>query len=294
MWTRIRYFARETIISLRRNLLMTLAGVFTVAVSLSLVGGVTLLGNWVGHGTAKWRGDATLQVYMNVDATDEQITDVRSELDSDTDVESFRFCDKACAYEEFQRFFRSDPGLVENTDPEALPASFIVTPTDAELTDDLQARTETLLGVDEARSPEDSLRALITATTVTQRVFWILSAVLLVAALFLIVNTIRLATFARRREIEVMKLVGASNWFIRVPFILESLVQGVLGAFIAVGLVAALKQGFDERLNSPEGIFQGFFVTATDAYRISLLVLFLGLIVGASGSLIGLRRFLKA
>ena len=294
MWTRIRYFGRETIISLRRNLLMTLAGVFTVAVSLSLVGGVTLLGNWVGHGTAKWRGDATLQVYMNVDATDDQITDVRSELESDTEIRGFDHCDKDCAYEEFQRLFRDNSDLVENTDPEALPASFIVTPTDAELTDDLKERYATLVGVDEAISPEDSLRALITATDVTQYIFWIMSAVLLVAALFLIVNTIRLATFARRREIEVMKLVGASNWFVRIPFILESLVQGVLGAFIAVGLVAVLKWGFDEHLNSPEGLFQGFFVTATDAYRISFLVLFLGFVVGAFGSLIGLRRFLKA
>jgi len=292
MWTRIKYFSRETIISLRRNLLMTLAGVFTVAVSLSLFGGITLLADWVGHGTAKWRGGATLQVYMNTEATQEQIDDIAAELEDDPEVRNSRYCDKPCAYEEFKRLFRNDPDLVESTEPAALPASFIVTPTDAELTPVLKERYATLTGVDEARDPGDSLQALITATNVTRWIFWIMSVVLLSAALFLIVNTIRLATFARRREIEVMKLVGASNWFVRIPFILESLVQGLLGAFIAVGLVLVMKWGFDERLN-PRGIFDGFFVTSRDAYTISIVVVGVGLAIGAFGSLVGLRRFLR-
>lgn len=293
MWTRIRYFARETVISLRRNLLMTLAGVLTVAVSLSLVGGVTLLSDWVGRGTTTWRDGATLQVYMNLEVTEDQIADVRSQMENDDQVRDFRYCDKECAYEEFRRLFRSEPDLVETLDPESLPPSFIVTPQDAELTEDLKDRYEVLIGVDDARTAEDSLRALITATNVTRWVFTIMSAALLVSALFLIVNTIRLATFARRREIEVMKLVGASNWFVRIPFILESLVQGVLGAFIAIGLVAILKWGFDTYLNSPSGIFQGFFVTSADAMRISAMLMAAGILIGIVGSLIGLRRFLR-
>jgi cell division transport system permease protein len=292
MWTRIKYFARETVISLRRNLLMTLAGVLTVAVSLSLLGGITMLGNWVGHGTAKWRGGATLQVYMNVEATEDQIEDVRAELDEDGEVTSFRYCDKECAFKEFQRLFGGRPDLVENTDAEALPASFIVTPVEPELTPALKERYAAHIGVDEALDPGDSLQALITATDVVQWIFRIMSIALLAAALFLIVNTIRLATFARRREIEVMKLVGASNWFIRVPFILESLVQGLVGAFIAIGVVFFMKWGFDERIN-PRGIFDGFFVTTRDAQMVSSMLILIGILIGAVGSFIGLRRFLR-
>ena len=117
--------------------------------------------------------------------------------------------------------------------------------------------------------------------------------ILLVSSLFLIVNTIRLATFARRREIEVMKLVGASNWFVRVPFMAEGLVQGLIGAGLAVGVVVALKIGFDSWFDSPTGFFREFFVTSADAVRVSLLVLLLGVIIGLIGSMIGLRRFLK-
>lgn len=293
MWNRVRYFSRETVISLRRNLLMTLAGILTVAVSLSLFGGISLLGDWVDHGTTTWKSGARLQIYMNVEATQQQIDTVEKQLKDDTDVKAFRFCDKPCAFDDFKRLFRSDPDLVENTDAKALPTQFIVTPQTAELSATLKDRYEGVTGVNDARDAGDSLQALITATKVTRYVFTIMAFLLLAASVFLIVNTIRLATFARRREIEVMKLVGASNTFVRIPFILESLVQGLLGAVFAIGFVAGLKWGFDKYLNSPKGIFQGFYVTSHDAIVIALEIMFAGLIIGLLGSFIGLRRFLR-
>src|SRR5262249_39675494 len=121
--------------------------------------------------------------------------------------------------------------------------------------------------------------------------FFGLAIVLLVSSLFLIVNTIRLATFARRREIEVMKLVGASNWFVRVPFLAEALVQGIIGAGLAVGVVLGLKGGFDSWVTQP--FFRRFFVTGGDAMACAVWVLLLGAAIGLVGSMIGLRRFLR-
>ena len=107
-------------------------------------------------------------------------------------------------------------------------------------------------------------------------------------------NTIRLATYARRREIEVMKLVGASNWFVRVPFMAEGLVQGLIGAGLAIGAVVALKLIiFDDLLFAKSGFFQKFFVTGGDTTGIVALVLLLGMLIGLAGSAIGLRRFLR-
>ena len=119
--------------------------------------------------------------------------------------------------------------------------------------------------------------------------------VLLVSSLFLIVNTIRLATFARRREIEVMKLVGASNWFVRVPFMAEGLIQGLIGAGLAVGVVASLKVGFDHWFSNPNAtnFFRDFYVTTGDASIIAIYVLILGIVIGLIGSAIGLGRFLR-
>jgi cell division transport system permease protein len=293
MWSRLQYFARETTISLRRNLLMTIAGVLTVAVSLALFGGIMLLSRWVDHGTEQIKGGVRLEAFMTVKATEQQITDVRKQIEDDPQIKDYRFLDKEAAYEVFKQIFRKDPDLVKNVDAESLPTSFRIVPREAEFTNPIKKRLQPLAGVDTVETPGDALRGLLSATKTAQVIFFGLSIVLLVSSLFLIVNTIRLATFARRREIEVMKLVGASNWFVRVPFMAEGLVQGLIGAALAIGVVVALKLGFDSWFDSPKGFFREFYVTSQDAMRISIYVLILGIVIGLLGSLIGLRRFLR-
>jgi len=272
---------------------MTIAGVITVAVSLALFGGILLLSRWVDHGTERIKGGVRLEVFMNVDATDGQISDIRASLESDQDVKSFRFFDKQDALSEFKRIFRKDPDLVKNITADALPTSFRVIPNMAEKTNSIQNRFQVQPGVDDVATPEEALRGLLDATNTARIIFIGLSLILLLSSLFLIVNTIRLATFARRREIEVMKLVGASNWFIRIPFMLEGLVQGLIGAGLAVGVVAVLKVGFDRWFSSPTGFFREFYLTTGDAISVALYVFALGVIIGLIGSTIGLRRFLR-
>src|SRR5215831_9735895 len=114
MWTRIAYFSRETLVSLRRNVLMTIAGIATVAVSLSLFGGILLLSKWVDHGTESIKGGVTLEIFMKVDAPDAQINAVAKALSSDPNVDHFRHLDKDAAYSEFQRIFRRKPDLVNS------------------------------------------------------------------------------------------------------------------------------------------------------------------------------------
>src|SRR5215211_6736565 len=222
---------------------------------------------------------------MTVQATDAQIRDVRTGLEDDPQVKDFRFLDKPAAYEEFKRIFRKDPDLVKNVDADALPTSFRIVPARAEFTNAIKKRFEPRAGVDDVATPAEALRGLLSATSTARIIFIGLSIVLLVSSLFLIVNTIRLATFARRREIEVMKLVGASNWFVRVPFMAEGLVQGLIGAGLAVAVVGALKIGFDRWFDSPTGFFKSFYVTTSDAISIAILVMALGVLIGLVGSL---------
>ncbi len=132
---------------------------------------------------------------------------------------------------------------------------------------------------------------------VSRKASWIVIAVassLLVAAVLLILNTIRTAMFARRREIEVMKLVGATNWFIRVPFMIEGLVQGVLGAAVAIGGVQLLNGYFDYALsrNKELKLFDGFMVTGPQMTFTTLILVGLGCLIGALGSAIAVSRFL--
>jgi cell division transport system permease protein len=294
MMRQLGYFARETLISLRRNLLMTVAGILTVTVSLLLLGGILLFQQWVDHGTARWKEGVEFEVFMKTapDATQQQIDALRRDLNRDKRVKSAKYISKEQAYEEFQRIFRDKPDLVSSVEPRALPASFRVAPKDVKQTKDLADKYNTRPGVDESQTADKAIKQLIDITNFLRYMFIALSTILIASSLFLIVNTIRLATFARRREIEVMKLVGASNWFVRIPFMAEGLVQGAVGAGLAVSGVFAL-QYLLSQLDTTEGFFRGFFVTTGNAATISVGLLFGGAIIGAVGAGVGLRRFLR-
>jgi len=287
---RLSYFARETLISLRRNLLMTLAGILTVTVSLLLLGGILLFQQWVDHGTNKWKHGVEFEVYMKTDATKEQIDALRNQLNNDRQIKSANYISKEQAYNDFKRIFKDKPDLVSSVDPSALPASFRVAPTQVRQTTTLRDKYNTRPGVDEAITADKAIKQLIDITNFLRYMFIAISTILIASSLFLIVNTIRLATFARRREIEVMKLVGASNWFVRIPFMAEGLIEGLIGAALAVSGVFGLKLLF-ERIQ--EGFFQRYFVTSGEAGVIGISLIVAGALIGVIGSGIGLRRFLR-
>ncbi len=291
--SRFAYFFRETMISLRRNLGMTIAGILTVGVSLALFGGILLMQQLVNHGTAKWK-DVKFEIFMNVDAPQPQIDGVEQELAALVDrgeIRSFEFLSKEEAYAEFTRIFEDEPALIESTTADVLPTSFRVVPAEVENTKDLALRFDAMPGVDKLLTAQEVIDRIIDVTTFVRWVFITMAVILLSSSIFLIMNTIRLATFARRREIEVMKLVGASNSFVRIPFMAEGLVQGVIGAGLAVGGVYALKLVLGT-IESTDGLWRDFYVTSGDFTWISMLVLLIGAAIGVVASLIGLFRFL--
>jgi cell division transport system permease protein len=298
--SRLAYFTRETLISLRRNLLMTFAGVMTVSVSLFLFGGILLVSRVVDHGTSKWKHGVELEIFMQVKASDRQIGDVRAALDADkkggtkAEVKSYKFFTKQDALKEFRKLFADEPVLVENTTADALPTSFRVVPLKPELTATIAKEFDNVPGVKGINTPAKQVKTLLTATRWIRFAFFLMAGVLLASSLFLIVNTIRLATFARRREIEVMKLVGASNWFVRVPFMAEGLVQGAIGAGFAFGLVYLLKWIITNLLKNQHNLLQPFYASSHDVFVIGSWVLLIGAVIGVAGSMIGLRKFLEA
>jgi len=292
--SRLAYFTRETLISLRRNLLMTFAGVMTVAVSLFLFGGILLVSRTVDHGTNKWKHGVELEIFMQVKATDTQTNAVTAQLKSDPNVKSFRFLTHQDAYNEFKKLFADQPVLVENETPAGLPTSFRVVPIKPQLTSVIAGEFQNVPGVSAVNTPAKEVKTLLNVTKWIRWAFFVLAGVLLASSLFLIVNTIRLATFARRREIEVMKLVGASNFFVRVPFMAEGFVQGAIGAGFAVGLVYFLKWIITKLLKNQHNLLQPFYASSHDVFVIGALVLAIGAVIGVMGSMIGLRRFLEA
>jgi len=295
---RIDYVLKETGTNLVRNLTLTFAAVLTVAVSLAMVAASYLIGAGINNSFLGLRSDVDLFVYMNPSATQEQITAMSKTLDTSPQVKEFQFYDASRSYEEFKRLFRDQPDLINTIKPEDLPQSFRIKPksTDAEVVSSLGDTLGAKEGVLRVEYAAEYARRMQTSVTTLNRWVQVVAGVLIAASVLLIFNTIRTAVFARRREIEVMRLVGASNWFIRLPFIVEGLVHGLMGALLA----AVGAWGFDQlwTRNFVDQVgFQLLNQIRWDSGElwVSIGIVFLiGALTGTVGSGIAVSRFLKA
>ena len=290
---RLRYALRETGSNLRRNLLLTSASMLTVAVSLSLAGAAFLLRYGVDNATARWQEGIEFEVFLDTDATPQQSEAIADELNGDPRVERIEFVSQDEQYDLFKVLFADRPEYVEHVAAEDLPPSYRVEPKeiDADAIRRLGDRFESQPGVREVAFAEETVRDLLRVSSVTQSVIFGVAAVLSLAAALLIFNTIRMAIFARRREIEVMKLVGATNWFIRIPFMLEGLVQGIVGAGVAFGTVYFLRGAAEEGVRRID-LFKGFVVLGSQVATTGVFTLLLGALIGALGAGVAVTRFL--
>ena len=290
---RLRYALRETGSNLRRNLLLTSASMLTVAVSLSLAGAAFLLRYGVDNATARWQEGIEFGVFLDTDATPQQNERIADELNGNQQVERIEFVSQDEQYELFKVLFADRPEYVEHVSAGDLPPSYRVEPkdVDADVIRRLGDRFESQPGVREVAFAEETVRDLLRVSSVTQSVIFGVAAVLSLAAALLIFNTIRMAIFARRREIEVMKLVGATNWFIRIPFMLEGLVQGLVGAGVAFATVYFLRGAAEEGVRRID-LFKGFVVLGSQVATTGTFTLLLGALIGAIGAGVAVTRFL--
>jgi cell division transport system permease protein len=287
----VDYVVRETVTNLQRNLLMTTAAVLTVAVSLFLVGGSLLLQQAVNKATVQWRGGVELNIFLNPDVAETQRDGLQAELSAMPEVRKVTFVDQETAYEEFKQMFSNSPDMVESVTPKDLPPSFRVVPREPELVDTVGERFTKREGVKEVVYAKETVDTLLKVTSYLKWGFRTMAAVLLLSALLLILNTIRMAIFARRREVAVMKLVGATNWFIRIPFMLEGMLQGLAGAAVAI-VFMWFGRTVIERLIEDNTLLGQFVVTTGDVMGTGLFILVVGAIVGGIGSAIAVSRFL--
>lgn len=284
------YYVGETFQNVRRNFLMAASAILTVAISLALLGSVLLIRQWTDTIVGRWRGNVEINVFLRNDASEPQVQAVQSKIGSIPEVKEYRYVSKDDALKEFQEMFRDKKDLVENVGPGVLPASFRITLKDPEKVDAVGDQITGLPGVDEVQYASQTIKRLTAITNWVTAGMAFFVAVFAIAAVLLIANTIRLAVFARRKEIGIMKLVGATNWFVRVPFMLEGLITGFVGsllAFVGVWGLAMLTR----RVQTFAPIFQGAVGTSA-ALRTGLILVAFGIGVGMLGSGIALRRFL--
>jgi len=299
MIARITYAFREMWASFRRNLTLTAAAILTSAIALLLVGTTLLIQRAFDNLLVQWRGDVEMIVFVRSDATPEQITLIGDTIKSAPtiiDVEKLQYLDKVQTYEEAKRIFAGDPVTLSLLTPENIPSQYKVVP----LTDDpalvrsLSEQYRSLPGVEDVALAEDEFQVISTLSRFVRTVTLVMSLVLLVVAVGLIWNTIRTAMFARRREIEVMKLVGATNWFIRVPFMLEGLLQGLIGGVVACGGVWVLNGAWTNGVAGfkPGTGISSLIVPGGYLGGVMFALLAIGALIGAIGSAIAASRFL--
>jgi cell division transport system permease protein len=296
MAIKLDYVARETATNLTRNVTLTLASILTVVVSLTLFGSAFMLNQGVNNANDRFKGGIEFIVYLQPDATQEVIDSIGKSLLDNPDVKDATFVNKDETLAEFQDLFRDSPQLLDSITADILPPSYRVVPKtqDPEVVQALGEVFKTKAGVyDVIFAFEVVKRIQETFNKIGVR-FLLAAGLLLLAAGLLILNTIRVAMFARRREIEVMKLVGATNWFIRVPFIVEGIIQTLIGAVVAVLSMTFVIRPFIDELSQEKlvPLFKGFEVTDGNLLLANIFVVGVAVLIGAIGSAVAVSRFL--
>jgi cell division transport system permease protein len=295
MSARWRYILQEAFVGLRRNLMMTVAVILSVTVSLTLLGASLLLSEQVELATDDWVGKVEVSIFLCDGRTcpaitPEQQETLLEELEEHSVVQEVFFESKEDAYERFTELFRDQPNLVESVDPDVLPASFRVKLQDPELFRVISQEFVAYPGVEEIVDQRQVLDQFLRFTNVIRNAALIVAAIQLVAAGVLIANTIRVAAFARREQTSIMKLVGASNWYIRLPFVLEGMLAGLLGALVSWGLLYASVPRVADQLSREIELMP--FIGAADVVAVGPLLIVAGAGIAALSSVIALRRFL--
>jgi cell division transport system permease protein len=289
------YVAREATTNLWRNRLMTAAAVLTVAVSLALVGSALLLKQGATKATVHWQNGVGVAVWVNGDASPAQFQAIGTQLAQNPLVKSCIARSQAYDFNEARQTVAADE--FNATKQSDYPSSYrcvLQNPSDATAVVQQFTGKPGIFGT--PSSPTAQIRTMESVIHILQWVFLSVAVVLLLSASVLILNTIRMAIFARRREVSVMKLVGATNWFIRLPFMAEGLIQGLLGSAVAVLVVLGLYWGIGldttKTAANQGNLIAQMSMGTWEVAATCILVGVVGIGVGVAGSALAVRRFL--
>lgn len=245
------------------------------------------------HLAERLESEVEISVFIEEDAKSSTITQLGQQIKQTAGVESVSFISKEQALKEMKKSFGDRAELLDNLEKNPLNDTYRIKAKDAKLVPALAQSFEKLPGVEKVRYGKGLLEKLLTITHYVRVSSLAVMGVLGIAAVFIISTTIRMSVFSRRREISIMKYLGATNWFVRAPFLIEGLILGLVGSLLAV-LVVSL--GYTALINQLK-VSMPFIslVTGREVLNMLLMVLLgIGVFIGVFGSTISVRRFLKA
>jgi cell division transport system permease protein len=295
---RLRYIVEDALTNLRRSGWGGVASVATISVSFVIVGIFLIITGNLGALVADWKEQFQVTVFLEDNITGDQLALLRKRVQSERAVKSATYTSKAEALQQFKREMQGKESLLEGLGENPIPASLQLRVHEAYQTPEalkqLTASLSRLEGVEDVMYGQEWVDRLSSVIQVLRLLGLSVGLALGLASLLIVSNTIRLAVYARAEEIEVMRLVGASRLHIRIPFVLEGVIQGTLGAVVALLLLLGAYRATLWQIQMTPGQIFGMGVGSFLAPEWVVLMVVVGAGVGAFGSLISVGRFLRA
>ena len=292
----LTYLIGEGFSNVFKNKKQAMTSIGMMCVTMLIFGVFFVIGENLNHFVDQVQAEQGIQVFMKIDATDEQITTLKQQLHAIEGINTVDVISQAQALQQVKERFGNKAYLLEGHDESIFQVSFIVTLTDLSKSTKIQDQISHLSNVEEIRSSNETISTLVKIAKGIRIATYVISICLIIFAIFIIANTIKLTVHARRREISIMKYVGATNSFIRWPFAVEGMIIGVISGAISTALLAGLytlainNDGF-VKIISKMGLTLLHF---TDILNLVVLVyLVLGIGIGVLGSTISMRKYLK-
>ncbi|MGC9666845.1 permease-like cell division protein FtsX [Planosporangium sp. 12N6] len=289
---RAKYVLSEVVTGLWRNVTMTIAMMITMAVSLTMLGASLLLYMQVNSMQDFFYGKVEVSIFLKNEVTEEQRASLQSDLKSDPLVQNVIYESREVAYQRFQDQFKDAPALVSSTKPDSLPESFRVKLRDATKFQAIFDKYNGRDGISEIIDQRKLLGKIFGIFNSLQNAALVVAVVQGLAALLLVGNMIQIAAYSKRREVAVMKLVGASNWFIQAPFVLEAMFAGLIGAILAFIALWVSKNFFlDGSLKALQNVFPP--IPDRNVYLMLPLLAGVGAAVNAVAGWVTLRFYVR-
>lgn len=300
----VGYFVKESVTSFRRNWVMSLGAIITIYLSLLLIGISVGSGMLLRQVVTSVEEKVSIQIFLKDGAAPEDVDALQQELLANPSVKTVDYTSKEEALEKFKATVAKDsPEIIDQLPGNPLPASLDVDLKDPRtvqtVVNDIKASPNFVKVADRPDDPDKSLKygqqivtQLFTFTRIMRTLSWVFIALLGVISLIFINNAIRLAIYARRKEIGIMRLVGASNWFIRTPFLLEGVIQSLVGALLSIASLSLVWLYVLPRLKESLP-FLPITLAGASAVQVSAILIAAGIIFGLAGSGMAMRRYLK-
>lgn len=291
-----RYIIKEGMLNTYRNKLMSLASISIVTASLVIFGMFLLITINLGQNLKGLEEQPELRAFCGYELDDTQVQQVEQAVKQSSRVESYTVITKQDAFSKVKTMLENNASILEGMDESFLPVSFNIKLKDSRESKAAAEELRAIQGINKVVYPQEVIE------TISKISYWVrlisvgVIAILLIVAMFIISNTIKLTVFARRKEISIMKYIGATDWFIRWPFIIEGILIGFIGALLAFVFVSYGYSAIGEKINS-DLLYSSInfikFVNMKDiGFEVMVLYAIIGSSVGAIGSVISIRKYL--